>query len=885
MSSDGSHVFFRTSDRLSPLDTDGRLDLYERFGGQTRFLSSGGNGNFDVSKVVITPDGSRAYFTTTEGLCCGDNDLTEDVYESAGGVVSLVSIEPAGHPSFTGANLLTALDTSDDGSRVFFEWRKPTSGTLVEFFERTAGQTTQVFGQPPNVDGFSGMFFCGISADGSRFRVSTSESFDPSDTDGRGDIYERVGGVTTLLSTGPADTSGAFDIGCTASWASTDGLHVVFETTAPLVAEDADGVQTDLYERSGGVTTLLSVGPSGGNGAFLAGGCAVSADGLHVFFFTQESLVASDTDSAYDVYERTGGQTLLASTGPAAGDGNQDAGCMGATGDGLHMFFTTEESLVAADGDLTVDFYERTAGQTILASDSASGLGEDIHFFSSNVARDANALVMTILERLLPTDTDDTWDVYAWDGQRVRLVSTGAVGGNGDFAALQTGPTSVSDDGATIAFRTQEALVSSDTGNGFDLYLARAVAGDDETQTAPPGGTVSTGGSPTAGDPIETSVTTPDGGDVTIVEEEAGDPPAGFNLVGMQVNITAPPATPPESLTLAFRLDGSLLAPLGLDYTSVLVFKDGNVVGECTSTVPADPDPCVADRTALGSGGAEITVRTTSASLWQFGEEQPSDTTPPVITPTVVGTLGSNGWYTSNVDVSWSVEDAESAISSQTGCDPTAISTDTAGLLLTCEASSAGGTNSASITIRRDAMPPTLTCQASTFVIGGAGGNVAATIADPTSGPAATSVSQPANVASAGVKSASLTGFDLAGNQRTVSCSYVVRFGFPGFQSPAASTSYKAGSSIPIKFALTNAAGATISDASAQALANACGVRISFTGGDPIPACASYDAKADLFQFDLKTAKSLRGPQTIIVRVFIGTGLVNTQSIVVQLKA
>src|SRR5204862_18910 len=50
-----------------------------------------------------------------------------------------------------------------------------------------------------------------------------------------------------------------------------------------------------------------------------------------------------------------------------------------------------------------------------------------------------------------------------------------------------------------------------------------------------------------------------------------------------------------------------------------------------------------------------------------------SDTTAPIITPNVAGTLGSNGWYTSDVTVSWSVVDAESTISSQTGCDTTIV--------------------------------------------------------------------------------------------------------------------------------------------------------------------------------------------------------------------
>ena len=57
--------------------------------------------------------------------------------------------------------------------------------------------------------------------------------------------------------------------------------------------------------------------------------------------------------------------------------------------------------------------------------------------------------------------------------------------------------------------------------------------------------------------------------------------------------------------------------------------------------------------------------------------------------------------------VSWTVSDDESAVTSTTGCDATTIDSDTTGTALTCEATSEGGTNSASVTIKRDATPPT----------------------------------------------------------------------------------------------------------------------------------------------------------------------------------
>ena len=84
----------------------------------------------------------------------------------------------------------------------------------------------------------------------------------------------------------------------------------------------------------------------------------------------------------------------------------------------------------------------------------------------------------------------------------------------------------------------------------------------------------------------------------------------------------------------------------------------------------------------------------------------PADATPPVITPNITGTLGTNGWYTSNVGLTWTVTDAESSISSSTGCGPSNVTADTTGETFTCSATSAGGTASQTVTIKRDASAP-----------------------------------------------------------------------------------------------------------------------------------------------------------------------------------
>ena len=89
--------------------------------------------------------------------------------------------------------------------------------------------------------------------------------------------------------------------------------------------------------------------------------------------------------------------------------------------------------------------------------------------------------------------------------------------------------------------------------------------------------------------------------------------------------------------------------------------------------------------------------------------EVPGDPTPPVVTPLITGTLGTNGWYVSNVTVNWSVVDPESIILETQGCDARTLNTDTVGTSLTCYARSDGGETTVTITIRIDKTGPVVT--------------------------------------------------------------------------------------------------------------------------------------------------------------------------------
>ncbi|GAB3346064.1 PxKF domain-containing protein [Lysobacter tyrosinilyticus] len=89
------------------------------------------------------------------------------------------------------------------------------------------------------------------------------------------------------------------------------------------------------------------------------------------------------------------------------------------------------------------------------------------------------------------------------------------------------------------------------------------------------------------------------------------------------------------------------------------------------------------------------------------------DATGPTVTPSVTGTLGNNGWYVGDVQISWQVADPDSSVSS-TGCNTVQLTSDTSGATFTCTATSVGGTTVRSVTVKRDTTAPVITAAATT---------------------------------------------------------------------------------------------------------------------------------------------------------------------------
>jgi hypothetical protein len=159
----------------------------------------------------------------------------------------------------------------------------------------------------------------------------------------------------------------------------------------------------------------------------------------------------------------------------------------------------------------------------------------------------------------------------------------------------------------TFTYRVNDGIVNSANIGVVTIHVFAELI----TATVGDGGSVTTDTDSDAGatatDPVETTVTTPTGGDVTIKETAVGTSPTGYTFLGQQVTVTvssvteADPAEPANPLILRFRLDASQVVPGENGRVSgVPQWRAGarcTYVGVSAEQLSMDPwSPCVANR-------------------------------------------------------------------------------------------------------------------------------------------------------------------------------------------------------------------------------------------------------------------------------------------------
>jgi hypothetical protein len=138
------------------------------------------------------------------------------------------------------------------------------------------------------------------------------------------------------------------------------------------------------------------------------------------------------------------------------------------------------------------------------------------------------------------------------------------------------------------------------------------------------------------------TVTSPVAGTITITRRATSTPaPSGFTYAGQEVDITAPPATVGDPHVIVFRLHPDLVPEGLIGLVEIFtVFKDGVSIPNCTApgTGDAVPDPCVASRLTLSDMDFQITVFSSTASVWNFGFEI---TALPLLSPAAASVLAA----------------------------------------------------------------------------------------------------------------------------------------------------------------------------------------------------------------------------------------------------
>jgi len=346
-------------------------------------------------------------------------------------------------------------------------------------------------------------YYQGTSSDGGAVVFKVEEALE-----GQSTIYERRGGETLTVASGPSVGSVIF------AGVSEGGSHVFY------VEPDLPGIGSlrgrgRLFEFNAETETSQPITP-GGTAHFVN----VSADGSRAYFVSPEILDGSAGESGgVNLYlwngssakfiavldeEDVGGDISLSHWTEAVVSAEQTAFLGFATDpsrttpDGRFFVFESRASLTGYDsGNHTEIFrYSAADGDGSIVCVSCSPMEEPAAFDSKlentleggsqvrapvridNITEDGQTVFFGTREKLLPNDVNGVSDVYEWRaGQGISLISAGT--GSRSFLYGMT------PDGHDVFFTTKDALVAQDTGAIDSIYDARVGGGFPAPPTVP----------------------------------------------------------------------------------------------------------------------------------------------------------------------------------------------------------------------------------------------------------------------------------------------------------------------------------------------------------------------------------------------------------------
>ena len=429
--------------------------------------------------VSLSDDGATVAFSTAEQLVSGDTDDERDVYVRRGGTTTIAS---QGERNGNLGVPAGAFVVSQDGSRVFFTTAEQLvaedADSTVDVYEWLDGATRLISGRAADAPGpDADVAIPGRLPQpaGDRIVIQTTERLLPGDGDAVSDLYERTASGLRLL-------TGATDADVVALDANRSLTHVFFETTKDLLASDADSNQPDTYMVNGDQLAHVSKAPQAASGgAWRTWADLVSPDGSRALLVTIEALDAGDSDGGWDIYlwQADGGVTWVSR--PAGGAGCARQSCpnntYGGAADLSRVAFTTPERLLPADTDDALDVYAWTPGGLELVSigpnggNGAADVAESVGGRTGKMGADGRGVLFTTAESLLPEDADAQTDLYERIDGTTRLVSTGEIGASGGVPA---GTGTYRAGSASALFASATAFTRADTDEQLDVYLRDA---------------------------------------------------------------------------------------------------------------------------------------------------------------------------------------------------------------------------------------------------------------------------------------------------------------------------------------------------------------------------------------------------------------------------
>jgi DNA-binding beta-propeller fold protein YncE len=384
-SADGSHTIFVANAKLAPESVGGGVQLYDRFGGMLHLVSvlpggkvaSGGNevgsGPTHYLETAVSEDGSRVYWTGSSGdvfmRTHPEQGIVEGECSEAATACTLAVSKGAGFFWAAASNGSKALYSEGED---LFEF------DLSKAEAKESAQTLiahHVIGVAGASKDLSRVYF--VSSQALTGENKPNSNGDVAIED-KPNLYLAEEGTFSFIGTlvpgdvGAKEPDSALAYSVTelesylrATRVSTDGRRIVFDSRARLTGYDNTGpdgrasVEVFAYE-AGGALDCISCNPSAARpggvrelrvpyrppwGAFnnktdvpaaawiptwehaLHASNVISGDGNHIFFNSNDSLVLGDANGAPDVYEWEASGTGGCKTN-AASYFTQNGGCL-----------------------------------------------------------------------------------------------------------------------------------------------------------------------------------------------------------------------------------------------------------------------------------------------------------------------------------------------------------------------------------------------------------------------------------------------------------------------------------------------------------------------------------------------------------------------------